>query len=365
MSANDSITVSFDEIFGATPDDISMEKLNLFLEEVIENMFQQSNRAPYELVRVVERGRIRWITAEDAAAIIGDKEDAENKTLKQSIQNALRGDSVILDREIRVLFLLANGSLKQYREHNLIPLPEIKRTEPQLIRIGRQIHYQLNELRGIEQRILEVRRKNPILDQFEQKMGMLLNLQKEGRMDEATPLAIELASLKKKYILISRVLSTEINQSYRCRMEIQYLKKSVLSWQRYLFAQREGVLQNQLQTLRKSVENIKFLLTKESGSQKEKYQSELNEKEDHVQKNEMELASVQKEQAILEKQEKETDCIINHIRETLEGPEETSAAEKKPEAKADVKEEPAETKESSRPQPRRMITIERQEQRNN
>ncbi len=354
--------VSFDEIFGSSPEEITPDRLNRFLDEILDDVHKKTNRSPDELVRIVERGRVSWMTTAEAEKVLQENESEQQESLKKSIQYAMRGDSHVLEQEIRILFMLAAGSLKKYQAQRLIPQEEIDRAEPQLIRIGRQINFQLNELRAVEQRIQEVRSKNPILERFEHGMGKLINFQKQGNTHEATKLAMELSSLKKKYVLISKGLTGDINLSYKNRMEVQRSKKSVLSWQRYLYAQREGVLHSELQASKKTIENIKFLLAKEEGEKKDYYQNELQDSVEKAGQGQKELLAVQKGQAILKKQEDETDAVIEHIQGTVEGSE--GESQEKTAEKTKIKDE-SEEPQTQQKQRRRMISVERQEQQKN
>ncbi len=359
MTAKESISISFDDIFGSAPEEITPEKFNQFLEGVIENSIQKINHSPNELVRIVDNGQINWVTAAEAEEILQDKQQTDNESLREKLQNALRGDSNFLEKEIRILFMLAYGSMQKYQQNNLIPRAEIQRAEPQFLRLGRQISFQLSELRDVETRITEVRHKNPIIDQFEQKMGRLLTHQKAGEHNKATELAVELTSMKKKYLFLSRGLLSETNTAYRIRREIQQLKISVLSWQRYLFSQREGVLETEIQNQRKSAENLKFLLSKETDDKKEVYHQELKESEEIIQKKTQELMAVQKGQAVLIVQENETESIVHEMDQTLQGSEQEEKKEpekEKPVLKEDKTEEMDVSEEKSK---KRMVTIQR------
>ncbi len=308
------ITISFDDIFGGNPEDISLSKLEGFLEKVVTDSFQQNQSNPNELVRVVDNGCITWMTVEEAEAYLQPSED-ENENIKQCIHNALRGDRRILEQEIKVLFILAHNTLQQYREKNLIAESEVHRTEPNLVRLGRQVNFQLGSLKTIDDRMNLVRTNEPILNAFENKMGELLNMQKTGKREEAALIAKDLAGMKHKYVRLSRGLESDMNESSSIRVDLQRDKKSILSTHRYLVAQREGVLQEETSDLRNNIENMKSLLKSAEGEKKLTYELSLSDKSIQLDVRKKELVAVKKEQSILKKKEEETTSVIEHLEE--------------------------------------------------
>jgi hypothetical protein len=308
------ITLSFDDIFGGNPEDISLAKLEGFLEKVVTDSFQQSQSNPNELVRVVDNGAVTWMTAEEADSYLQPSDD-ENEHIKQCIHNALRGDRRILEQEIKVLFILAHNTLQQYRDKKLIPEGEVQRTEPNLVRLGRQVNFQLGSLKTIDDRMNLVRINEPILDAFENKMGELLNLQKTGKHNEAAHIAKDLAGMKHKYVRLSRGLESDMNESSSIRVDLQRDKKSILSTHRYLVAQREGVLQEETHDLRNNIENMKTLLKSADSEKKITYELSLSDKSIQLDVREKELVVVKKEQSILKKKEEETTSVIAHLEE--------------------------------------------------
>ena len=321
-----SITISFDDIFGGNPENVSIARLESFLEKVVEDTFLQHAQNPNELVRVVDLGGIRWMTAEEADAYLDGLGDADSdKQLRRNIQQALRGDTRILEQEIKVIFLLANNTLKQYRDNHLIPEAEIQRSEPNLIRLGRQVNFQISQLWEIDARVQDLRKTHPILDEFEQKMGELLNLQKNGRHEEAAAIAHELATTKHHYVRLSRGLKSDTEASSRTRLELQRHKKSVLSTHRYLVAQREGVLQEETHDLRESVEGLKVLLQRSAEERRANFALSLEEKSGLLAHAEKELVAVQKEQKVLKKKEDETEQIIEKMESAISPPKEAVA----------------------------------------
>ncbi|MBZ0255344.1 hypothetical protein K8I31_04750, partial [bacterium] len=200
MIASGSPAISFEDLFGNSPENVSVEQLETLLDDVVSKSMETGGKSSRELVRVIDNGVVRWMTAAEAEEHVNSLEGEENENLKRSIQFALRGDSRILAMEMEVLLTISTGTLRQYRENNLIPAAEVDRTEPQLVRISRSMMYSINELREVEDRIESTRKKNPVMGDFEGKMADLLELQRSGRSQEALPLAQALANMKPRYI---------------------------------------------------------------------------------------------------------------------------------------------------------------------
>jgi len=352
MDFSETTNISFDEIFGSSPEDVSIEKLESFLEEVVSDSFKDSAASPDELVRVVGQNGIQWMTAEEAEAYARSSSENQDETLKQNLHHAMRSDSRVLAQELRIVFLLANSTLNKYRDQKLIPIGEVQRTEPLLTRLSRQVSFELGALREVEDRMKEVRQKHPVLAEFEKKMGLLLKFQKNGDSNKAIVVAKELAAIKNTYVRISRGLTSDTNESTSHRIDLQRQKKSIISCHKYLAAQREGVLQTEIQDLRESVKSLKAVLAKSADHEKERYEVTLNHSETQLDKNETELNVVQKERTILEIKEKETEALITKMETTVQSG--SLVAKEKP-----VQEKPAAPPESTPPEPEPEVVEEK------
>lgn len=310
-------SISFETVFGNPSGDIPLAQIEDFLDKVVQDHFQNSKSDTYELIRVVDQGKVFWMTAEQTEQYILSMDDEHRKTLKKKLNDTLRGDSVILSQEIKILLMLAFGTLKQYRKATLIPYQEIQRVELVLNRVGRAAYTTLDQLRQVELHIKDTRRKNPVVDEFERKMAQFLTWQKQGENDKAALLAKDLVNLKKRYLIVSKVLTNDKNLSQTYRLEAQRNKKAILSNQKYLSAQREGVLQDELNDLRITMKNVKTIIEKESGEERLKYEQMLKDNEEKQSKSAYELNLVQREKVLLEKKEKETDEMIQKMEEEL------------------------------------------------
>lgn len=316
---SDQLSITLEELFSYSAETIDFTQLNNLLEGIVQKALGDRGLSEDQLVRVVDSGRIYWLTAAEAKEKMKLAKEQQDERLKHSLNFALNATSKQLGMEIQVLMAIAFHTLNTYHDRELIPLAEIKRTEPNLTRISRTVIYQLDQLREIEIQMDDLRQKNPILDDFETKMGQLLNHQKKGNSQEALVLARELAGMKQKYLRVSRGMQGHNRDNAHMRYEIQHSKKSTLSWQRYMAAQREGILQEENQDLRKSVENVKVLLERAVDEKKERFQKQFEYRSRQLKENQQELDKVQQEIEYFKTKEEETDQVISQFETKFEG----------------------------------------------
>ncbi len=301
-------SVSFDDILGSNPEEITLDRLENFFNQIIRSSSQKSNLSQF--VRVVEADRIYWMTAEEADTFL---RHSAQQTHPDPIQQVLRSDYHILGKEIKVFLLLISDAVKQYRADRSIPEVELNRIEPIIIRYGRQIRYQLKQCHQIQERINETRNRNPILNEFEQKMGDLLANQKKGNHEAAASIAHELAGMKHRYVRLSQLLKSDLNDAKKLRIEIHRLKKNIISTHRYLAAQREGVLESEIQNLQENVASLTVLLQRSEKQQKNGFVLALQEKSQQLDRKERERKAIQKEQQILKMKEEEIDLLLSGL----------------------------------------------------
>jgi len=363
MTNNDAISITFEDILGPSTENFSLEKLSSFLESVVENTLRNQSRNAAELIRVVQNGRIFWMTAAQADVLLQEEGETTADSLKNSVQQTLRGDFRVLAQELKILFLLAQHTLNMYLKQNLIPSGEVQWATPHVTRLGRQIVFYMDKLWLVEEKMKKTRMENPVLREFEATMSEFLECQKTGDRENAMLLAKDLAAKKAQYVRISRGLASDVNESSHLRIDLQRQKKSILSFQKYLLAQRQGVLQSQVQDMRKTVENLKILLARsEEESKKERCRKNLEERNAVLNQQEKELSTLEKESAIIEKKEKETDQLISSMETHLHAGD--AAAKPKPEnPPAEEKTSSPQESEEQTSKSHRMITIERRHKR--
>lgn len=346
--------ISLEDLLGGDIESLSLDELERILNNAVRDSVNASSKDPNSLVRVVNNGHVTWMTTDQAREMVGESEQNQDEDLKNALEFALRGDSRILGMELQVFMTLAWTTLKRYRDKGLIPQSEIQRSEPNLSRVARTLNYTLGELKRIEDSIDEFRSKHPVINEFETRMAQLLTHQKQGEADRAHEIARELAAIKSKYVRLSRGLQSDMNDSYHQRLELQRQKKSVLSWHKYLAAQREGVLQEENAQLRQSMDTVRTLLQRAVAEQAESYLSQLNQKQQELESNENELEAVQAEISYLEVKEKQSTSLIEQLEDKLGVQRKAEKPEEKPPA---PEEKPAEQEAESEKQKRQRMAI--------
>lgn len=310
-------TIDYDTLLPPDADDLTPDRLESVLEKVIADALKQASLEGAALIRVAGDDGIRFLTLEEAAAYVQSSPEKEESDLKRNLEKALREDPRVLEKEIQIVLWLARLTLKKYRDNALILPEEIRRVEPQLLRLARQVHYQLKKLRECSHKIKELRQKHPILTEFEQKVIQLLQYQKAGDQDQARELAHQLGMIKHQYLRFSRGIESDIQASNILRLDLQRQKKSILSCHRYLAAQREGRLQETSHGLRKNINSLKSLLLKVHEEKKPMVTQALGAQSRKFMDTQQEIQLVQKEQAVLKRQESETERLIHTMARIL------------------------------------------------
>jgi len=190
--------ISIQDLFGSNSGEISMERVEVFLNKVVEIASEQAHVNPNALVRVMHGSRITWMTHEQAAEYL--KEQSENSTIRQDVENALKGELKHIRQELEVLLAIAQYTLDHFRNNEAIAPNEIKRIEPGLQRRQYEIREGVSQTAESEALVEDKRRRNPIINDFELTMGQFLREKSKGNMQKAGELAKILADKKKQYL---------------------------------------------------------------------------------------------------------------------------------------------------------------------
>jgi len=279
------------------------------------------NINPNELVRVVDNGKVSWISAQQAQLYL--QSDAQSTDgLREKVERALKGDARILHQELRVLLAITAGTFENLNAEGLFDEKEQEKIRPSIQRRESEISDTFTQLYEVEGRISSIRARQPLIAEYEERMGRLLNLQSEGRIEEARELARYLATEKKKYVLMSRAIEPDVNTAYFHRLNAQKTRKKTLNLQQNLCQKKEGAIGLRIDQLQTKMETIEDQINRaEMTEATDPTQAEiaLRAKEelllaDHeIQEANHQLAAVQTENKVLEKQEKEAQMVIEHI----------------------------------------------------
>lgn len=289
---------------------LSYEQLVHTLLAVQTQQVQQRNLPATQLIRVVNDGTVQWMTAGEAQAILS-RHDGASEALERSIQDALSGDRETLTIELRLMIASTFVQIQEYRESNKVEQTELKRVEPQLVRIGRYVNGKLQNLDEIETKITQTREANPIFNEFETLMGKMLISQREGRLDEAQNLAQKLAGLKQRYVILGRGLNYVTNQAYGLRNDLQRSKRNIISTQRYLSAQRRIKIASEINQLKTELASlvqgdIKAALIGPNGQKIKEIRTKLLDVKE-------EASTLKTASEFYARQQKETEAVLDHI----------------------------------------------------
>ena len=346
------------EVLGSRiPDNVNFEQLQVLIEHMVQQEAAKRKTSPNELIRIVRDGQVLWMTAEEADQLLNDADSESGDNMRASVERALKGETKVLHLELRSMVAVAIGMLDRYAEQKSVDINEIQRIRPSLIQLERRINSTVGKLREVETRINAQRRENPVFDEFEGKMGQLLNLQRSGKKEDATLLAKELVSLRKKYIMLSRGLASDTNAVYDHRLELQKNKKSILSNQRYMTAQRQGVLMEEVKDGRKKLDSLCGGRSLDDAIKSERG-DEVQECSESLQAAEGELKAVSKGLKVIEMQQKEVESVITQIIQHVIQEEKPDAPQEKTgEPSPELQPEPAAVKEEKSTAPiHRMAT---------
>ncbi len=316
-------SLAMEELLKAGGTDAPLERLYATLNQIVTSETAKRDINPNELVRIVHGGKVTWVTARQAELYLqSDSSDQESQQLRANVERALKGEARIIHQELRVLLALAQGTFRKQADEGLLAKEESERIEPSLRRRDYEISDTFEQLSEVEQRITAARQRQPIIAEYEQRMGKLLNLQQEGKMDEARQVAVQLAADKKKYVLLSRAIEPDVNTSYYYRLGAQKIKKKILNVQQTLCHKQEGALEGQIHDLRSHINEVKQQMADAESSAGtdptqseivEKAQTELEKTSQEIQEAANELQAVRTENKVLQKQEKETEEVIQHV----------------------------------------------------
>ena len=316
--------VSFKDLMGGDDGAFSMDNVEVFLDKVMSAISSRVQINPNQLVRVMHKGKVVWMTQEQA---VNYMDQGESGSLASDVQAALKADLKIIRQELEILLALATYTVRKYKDQEAIQPEEIARIEPSLVRRQHEISEGVNQTAQSEALLQEKRRRNPMLDEYEEMMGQFLNEKAKGNMDEALRLARILAEKKKKYILLSRAIEPDIRTIQYHRLNLQKTKKRILSTQNDICSTRIDALQSELNDLQSSINQVKSNTAdaEERGmdsasaeiSKLRLYDVEGAQKE--IEQKATELSSLEKESSILERQEQEVDAVISHIAENILG----------------------------------------------
>lgn len=309
--------IPFSEIFG-NEETVSIGKVEAFLDRLAGVAAEEARTSPNRLIKIVHGSQVIWMTQLQAAEFM---EEDLNSRLQDDVEKALKGDLKFVRQELEILYAVLVYAFKQYKEQNEIAEKDISRIEPTLNRRKMEIQSAVSQTAEYEARITEKRRKNPLLNEYEELMGQFLNEKNKENSQNLVDLARKLMEYKKKYLLLARSLEPDVKAAYFQRLNLQKTKKKLLSAQSELCSCRSDVIEFEIKELQESLHDIHHTLER---AQAESEQSvslsmgrdslfDIEGTKNRIMDKSNELSAVEMEKAAIQKQEAAVDMVIEHI----------------------------------------------------
>ncbi len=182
---------------------------------------------PNQLIRFVSKGRVIWMTHEQAVRMLEEDENG----LKNDIENTLNGDIVAIRQEMQVLLAHLRHSLEEYCEKKAIPSKEAGRLNPMIEQRDQELQAGI-ENSILTQNLLEEKKKTrPFLNEYEHLMAQFVSISDDRNSLLARHLAQQLQKHKNTYLKQLDALEKEMKQSYKSRLTLQKSKRNIIDTQ--------------------------------------------------------------------------------------------------------------------------------------
>ena len=309
--------VSFHDLFGDEDEQVSLKKLNSFLGDVVDLSSETHGVSSAALVKIVLNDELIWLTQEQADRYLHNHSYRGNdKDLRKAVEKALKGESKFIKQELQILMTMAELTMDQCRKDPNIDQVEVRRLVPQLKRSQIEIDNALSDINELENHISKVRKGQPQIVRYEKKIGELLDHQSKGQWDSARKIASELEKKKNQYLLSCRAIEPDLNSITFRRLDLQKVKKRLLSIHRYLCAQKADGLEMEINELRKRIRTLQGQpgdVPSEVMYEKVTHEIELKKISELIEFDQNMLTAFNQQDRLLKTQESDTQSVISEI----------------------------------------------------
>ena len=302
--------ISFHDLFG-NEEQASLKKLNQFLTNVVDLSSETHGVSSAALVRIVHNEELIWLTQEQADRYLQNHRFHGNEaSLRKAVEKALKGESKYIKQELQVLMTMAELTMEQCRKDPNIDQIEVRRLVPQLKRSQIEIN-----IESLEENIEEVRKQQPQIVNYEKKVGELLEHQNKGQWSSARQVAHELEKKKNQYLLSCRAIEPDLNSISFRRLDLQKVKKRLLSIHRYLCAQKVDGLEIEISELRRRMRTLQSQPADKPATQAPEatFDFEMQKISEQIEMDETILTTVARQDRLLKTQESDTQSVITEI----------------------------------------------------
>jgi hypothetical protein len=319
--------ISLRDLFDDQNKKLSSERLEGFLENIVDLSLEGHDARPELLVKFIYDGELIILTQEQADRLLKDPsyQGGYLNELRHAVERALKGDVACIRQELIVLVMMARMTLEQFKKESNIDKLEVLRQYPILERTEKEVDKILSDIEDMSRRIEKARSLHPIISEYESKVGQMVNKQMDADLSTARQIAWELQMKKKHYLFCCRSMESDIKGIQFRRLDLQKIKRRLISIHNYLLAQKVNELNIEVDTLKKkikeqiasgqSIESISNTISSSDPNQENLKELEamikvLEEREQQVQ-------SIKVQTNVFQKDESMTTLVINDIESTV------------------------------------------------
>lgn len=348
--------------------EVSPERLEEFLGSMIDLSSEQHGVRPDALVKVIYDGELIVLTQEQADHLLHDPtfEGDSLNDLRTAVERALKGEAAFIRQELMVLVMMARMTLDQFRKDEKIDQVEIIRLYPVLDRTEKEADKILKEIDEMSGRIEKTRSQHPIISEYETKVGQMVAMQQSADLLAARRIAVELKSKKKHYLFCCRAMEPDIKSIQFRRLDLQKIKKRLLSIHRYLMAQKVDGLHIEVDSIKEKIKALssgqssdKMTISATSTDKTNENLQELEKMLSLLQEREAQIKSLEIQNNVYDKNESKTEAVIGEIAtNVLHVPKSIDVSEQvaEMEAQRKMRKDP---ERSDMHRPSRMVTLHR------
>lgn len=237
------------ELIGLRNGKLDLSQFDQLIQQVVSKSAQQSNVPAHKLVKVIQYGKVKWTTAAQAREQIQyHREQAESKNsdeVASAIEKAMHGDVNSLEDELLILLCVAHTGFGD----DVDVVKKFERRHEEIVNIS-------SEIRDTEKDLERRKRDSVIINDFEEKMGLMMQASHTGDGESAKSLAEELRQMKAKYVLYSRSLMPILSSIHVLRTELIHTKEKLLSNMINQLEQREQGISMNIELLAKNIDKV-------------------------------------------------------------------------------------------------------------
>lgn len=237
------------ELIGLRNGKLDLSQFDQLMHEVVSHSAKNSNVPPHQLVKVIRNGKVQWTTAAQAKEQIRlhrEKSISDNSDeIAGAIEKAMHGDVNVLEDELLILLCVAHTGFGDDED----AVKKFERRHEEIVNIS-------SEIRDTENDLKKRKRDSGVVNDFEEKMGLMMQARHSGDEAYAKQLADELKGMKSKYVLQSRSLLPIVSSIHVQRTDLVRTKEKLLANMIAQIEQREQGISMNMDMLSNNIEKV-------------------------------------------------------------------------------------------------------------